>query len=300
MSINRALKYLFLWSRAVRFRFLLASLIAAVTGIAISIWKYNIFDPFYAVLTISGVICLHASVDLLNDYWDYKKGIDTITKRTKFSGGTGVLPDKLLTPRAVFFAGVIFLLLGTILGIYFITVRGLVILLILIFATFSIYFYSTNIANAGLGEIFVTIKGALVVLGSFYVQTGNIDPTAVFVGVIIGLLSATVLLVNSFPDYTADKTMGKKTLTVILGKEQAVKALAGIIVLIYSLITIGVLTKIAPVYTIVSLISFPFAFRAIKRLVRERDDLRELISSMSDTILCSRLTGTIIALSFLL
>lgn len=300
MSNNRALKYLFLWSRAVRFRFLLASLIATATGIAISIWKYNIFDPFYAVLTISGVICLHASVDLLNDYWDYKKGIDTITKRTKFSGGTGVLPDKLLTPRAVFFAGVIFLLLGTILGIYFITVRGLVILLILIFATFSIYFYSTNIANAGLGEIFVTIKGALIVLGSFYVQTGNIDPTAVFVGIIIGLLSATVLLVNSFPDYTADKTMGKKTLTVILGKEQAVKVLVGIIVLIYSLITIGVLTKIAPVYTIVSLISFPFAFRAIKRLAREHDDLRELISSMSDTILCSRLTGTIIALSFLL
>jgi 1,4-dihydroxy-2-naphthoate octaprenyltransferase len=297
---NKALRYLFLWSRAIRLRFLLASLIATITGITISIWKNNIFDPFYALLTICGIICLHASVDLLNDYWDYKKGIDIVTRRTKYSGGTGVLPEKLLTPRSVFFAGIIFLLLGTLLGIYFIAVRGIVILLILIFATFSIYFYSTNIANVGLGEIFVTVKGALIVLGSFYVQTGNIDPSAGFVGIIIGLLSATVLLVNSFPDYTADKTMGKKTLTVILGKERAIQVLGGIMLFIYSLITIGVIFKIVPIYTVVSFISLPLAFRAIKRLIREHDNLRELISSMSDTILCSRITGTIIALSFLL
>ena len=62
------------------------------------------------------------------------------------------------------------------------------ILLILLFATLSIYFYSTNIVNAGLGEVFVTVKGAIIVLGSFYVQTGSIDPTAFFVGIIIVFL----------------------------------------------------------------------------------------------------------------
>ncbi|GBL41598.1 hypothetical protein EMGBD3_09660 [Nitrosarchaeum sp.] len=57
-------------------------------------WRQNYtIDPLAAVLTFAGVISLHASVDLLNDYWDYKRGIDTITKRTKMSGGTGVLPE---------------------------------------------------------------------------------------------------------------------------------------------------------------------------------------------------------------
>src|SRR5437867_3352779 len=147
MSHNRALRYLFLWSRAVRLRFLLASLIATITGIAISFWKNNIFDPFYALLTICGVICLHASVDLLNDYWDYKKGTDIITKRTKFSGGTGVLPDNLLKPKMVYAAAVIFLVLGVLTGTYFVIIRGITIAIILGFAIVSICLYSTSIVN---------------------------------------------------------------------------------------------------------------------------------------------------------
>jgi 1,4-dihydroxy-2-naphthoate octaprenyltransferase len=296
---DRVIKYLSVWSRAIRTKFLLASLIAILNGIAISVWKDNIFDPVYGLLTICGVICLHISVDLFNDYWDYKKGIDTITNRTKFSGGTGVLPEKLLKPKTVYFAAFMFLILGMIIGIYFITVRGVIILLILIFATLSIYFYSTNIANAGLGEVFVTIKGALIVLGSFYVQTGNLDPTAVFVGVIIGLLSACVLLVNSFPDYDADKMGGKKTLTVILGKKHAVNVLLVLLSLIYTMILVGIMTNITPIFSIVGLASLPLAARAIKRL-KNYDNSGELILSMTDMILCSRITGILIALSFIL
>jgi 1,4-dihydroxy-2-naphthoate octaprenyltransferase len=243
---------------------------------------------------------LHASVDLLNDYWDYKRGIDIITKRTKFSGGTGVLPEKLLSPRSVYSAGIIFLIFGMIIGIYFITIRGIVILLILIFATISIYFYSTNIANAGLGEVFVTVKGALVVLGSFYVQTGYVDFTAPYVGVIVGLLSANVLLMNSFPDHNADKKMGKKTLTVILGKKRAVKVLVGIIFLIYCLITLGVILKILPLYSLISFLSLPLGYRALKRIYKEHDNLNELVLSMSDTVLFSRICGVLIAISFIL
>ena len=59
---------------------------------------YNIFNIIDALLTYVGVIFLHASVDIFNDYWDYKRGIDTTTKRTNFSGGrTGILLKKNLT-----------------------------------------------------------------------------------------------------------------------------------------------------------------------------------------------------------
>lgn len=82
------------WLRAIRIRFLLASVIAVSNGLAIAYWKFGYIDPLYAVLTYLGVGFLHASVDLLNDYWDHKRGIDSATTRTKFSGGTGVLPEK--------------------------------------------------------------------------------------------------------------------------------------------------------------------------------------------------------------
>ena len=197
------------WLRAIRIRFLLASVIAVSNGLAIAYWKNTTIDPLYASLTYVGVIFLHASVDLLNDYWDHKRGIDTATTRTKFSGGTGVLPENLLTPRAVYLAGIIFLILGASIGVYFVAIRGIAIALILGFAVVAIYFYSTSIVNAGLAELFVAIKGAMIVLGTFYIQYAVIEPAALYVGAIVGILSATVLFVNSFPDYEADRSKGR-------------------------------------------------------------------------------------------
>ncbi|HZA07553.1 MAG TPA: prenyltransferase, partial [Nitrososphaeraceae archaeon] len=113
-----------IWMRAIRIRFLLASIIAVINGISVAFWKNGIFNLSYTILILAGVICLHASVDLLNDYWDYKRGTDVITRRTKFSGGTGVLPEKLLRPKTVYIAGVIFMTLGVLAGTYFVVIRG--------------------------------------------------------------------------------------------------------------------------------------------------------------------------------
>ena len=211
------------WLQAIRLRFLLASVIAVSNGIALAFWKNKQVDLPNAILTFVGVICLHASIDLLNDYWDYKRGIDTATQRTKFSGGTGVLPDNLLKPRSVYSAGLILLLLGTLLGMYFVVIKGITIALLLGFAVLAVYFYSTSIVNFGLGEAFVAIKGTLIVVGSYYVQTSSIEPGVIYVGIIIGILSASVLFVNSFPDYQADRSRGRRTLVILLGRAASSK-----------------------------------------------------------------------------
>ena len=82
-----------IWLRVIRLKFLLASVIAVSLGLAISWNITNDLNVFHAILTMIGVVSLHVSVDLLNDYWDFKRGIDTNTQRTKMSGGTGVVPD---------------------------------------------------------------------------------------------------------------------------------------------------------------------------------------------------------------
>ena len=102
------------WLRAIRIKFLLASVIAVSLGLSLSWYAGYSIDIFHALLTFAGVISLHASVDLLNDYWDFKRGIDTKTKRTKMSGGTGVLPEGLLKPKSVYLVGIGFLILGAI------------------------------------------------------------------------------------------------------------------------------------------------------------------------------------------
>ena len=174
------------WLRAIRIKFLLASVIAVSLGLSVTWWHSGVIDIFQAVLTMGGVIALHASVDLLNDYWDFKRGIDTKTKRTPMSGGTGVLPEGLLKPKSVYNAGILFLVIGGLIGGYFVVLHGIVIGVILAFAIMSIYFYSTKIVNWGLAEVFVAVKGTLIVMGTYYIQNSEgIDDFSIFAVVLL-------------------------------------------------------------------------------------------------------------------
>ena len=292
-------KTIFLWCRAIRIKFLLASVIAVTNGIAISYWKTGYIDFGYALLTFFGILCLHISVDLLNDYSDFKRGIDTNTKRTKYSGGTGVIPENLIDSRLIYCAGIIFLIMGGLTGFYFVTTKGIIILILLTFAIISIYFYSTNIVNAGLGELFVAIKGCMIVLGSYYIQSDTIDLTSVYVGVIIGLLSALVLLVTSFPDYEADRKSGRRTLIIVIGKENSVKLFILIIGITCAMIIGGSIFKVLPIFSTIALLSIPFAIKAVQKL-RRFTDSGELVSSMANSIIYSRVYGILLAISFII
>jgi 1,4-dihydroxy-2-naphthoate octaprenyltransferase len=251
----------------------------------------------HAILTYIGIVALHSSVDLLNDYWDYKRGIDKITRRTPFSGGTGVLPEGLLNPRDVYKVGILMLIIGSLIGLYFVMVKGIIVAIILAFAIISIYFYSNKVVNLGLGELFVAIKGSMIVLGTFYVQTSIITLDAIYNSVIIGLLSSTVLFINAFPDHDADKGKGRKTLVIILGKENASRFFILFPTLIYSLIIIGIIMQITPVYAISTFIALPLAISAMKRLSKNRDaDLYV----MNNIVKFSRFVGILLLISFIL
>lgn len=206
-----------IWLRAIRFRFLAASALAVTCGIVLTFWdNQDKFSILNAVFIYLGIFCLHSSVDLLNDYSDFKRGIDLKTSRTKFSGGTGVLPEGLLTPKAVYMAAIIFLILGLCIGGMFVYTKGYIIGIILTFAALSILLYSSKLVNFGLGELFVGIKGMLIVMGTYFVQTSTITLESVILGTIVGILSSMVLFVNSIPDKKADKEGGRKTLAIIL------------------------------------------------------------------------------------
>ena len=296
-KIHKINRTVFLWLRAIRIKFLLASVIAVTNGIAINYWKSGEFEFGYALLTYFGILCLHISVDLLNDYSDFKRGIDANTKRTKFSGGTGVIPENLINSKLIYLAGIIFLILGGLIGLYFVTIKGILIVILLTFAIISIYFYSTNIVNAGLGELFVAIKGCMIVLGSYYIQSDTINLTSVFVGIIVGLLSSVILLVTSFPDYNADKNSGRRTLVILIGKENSVKLFAIIIALTYTMIVGGSIIGIIPIFSAIGLLSMPFAIKAVYKL-RKFNESTHLVSSMGNSIIYSRLCGILLALSF--
>ena len=288
------------WLRVIRVRFLLASIIAVSVGLALH-WSQNgSLDYFDVILTFAGVLALHASVDLLNDYWDFKRGIDTKTTRTKMSGGTGVLPEGLLKPSSVYRAGVIFLIIGSLIGSYFVITDGILIAIILGFAILSIYFYSTKIVDSGLGEFFVAVKGSMIVMGTFFIQSGEVTVESILAGIVIGTLSSLVLFIASFPDYDADKSKGRKTLVIVVGKEKAIKLFWLFPLVSYVVILIGVSVNLFPFLSLISLLSFPLMIKSGLGLQKNYDAIDNLVPFMSSTLQFSRLTGILFALSFLI
>ncbi len=287
------------WLRVIRVRFLLASIIAVSAGLAITWWNTSSITIFDAILTMCGVLALHASVDLLNDYWDFKRGIDTTTHRTKMSGGSGVLPEGLLKPAQVYAAGIVFLIIGTAIGIYFVATDGIVIGIILAFAVISIYFYSTKIVDWGLAEVFVAIKGSMIVIGTYFVQTSQITESTVLAGIVIGVLSSLVLFITSFPDHDADKAKGRKTLVISLGMQKACSILWIFPAITYGITIIAVVFEIFPVFCLIILSTVPLIIKSGQKLKQNYDKLTNLIPVMSSTLYFSRITGALLVVGFL-
>ena len=288
------------WFRVIRIRFLLASVIAVSVGLALNWWQNSTIEPFDALLTFAGVMALHASVDLLNDFWDFKRGIDTKTPKTKMSGGTGVLPEGLLKPSSVYRAGIAFLVIGSAIGAYFVITDGIIIAAILGFAILSIYFYSTKIVDSGLGEFFVAVKGSMIVLGTFFIQSGQITIESILAGIVVGSLSSLVLFIASFPDHDADKSKGRKTLVIAVGKQKATKLFWIFPFVSYGAIILGVSMNLFPVITLITFLSIPLMIKSGFGLKKTFDSVEKLVPYMSSTLMFSRITGALFVLSFII
>ena len=288
------------WLRVIRIRFLLASVIAVSVGLAIN-WNQNqSIEPLSAALTFAGVMALHTSVDLLNDYWDFKRGIDTTTKRTKMSGGTGVLPEGLLKPSSVYRAGIAFLIIGGLIGTYFVITNGIIIAVILAFAILSIYFYSTKIVDSGLAEFFVAVKGTMIVLGTYFIQANQLTVDAALAGIIVGVMSSLVLFIASFPDYDADKSKGRKTLVIAVGKKNATKVFWLFPIVSLTVIVFGISLRIFPISTIIALIPIPLIIQAGLGLKKNYDQTDLLVPFMSKTLMFSRISGALFVVGLLI
>ena len=288
------------WLRAIRIRFLLASVIAVSLGLSVTWWNSGTIEIFQAILTMGGVIALHASVDLLNDYWDFKRGIDTRTKRTGMSGGTGVLPEGLLKPKSVYNAGILFLVAGGLIGGYFVVLHGVVIGVILAFAILSIYFYSTKIVNWGLAEVFVAVKGTLIVMGTYYIQNSELTDVVVLSGIVVGVLSSLVLFVASFPDHDADKEKGRRTLVILFGRQKAVSIFYIFPIISYGIIIGCVAMSIIPIFCLISLAAIPVVISSIRKLKSSISDEDKIIPAMKSTLTFSRIAGALFVIGFLI
>ena len=164
----------------------------------------------------------------------------------------------------------------------------------------SIYFYSTKIVDSGLGEFFVSVKGAMIVIGTFFIQSGQISVESILAGITVGSLSALVLFIASFPDHDADKSKGRKTLVIAVGKQKATKLFWIFPLISYLAIIIGVAATLFPLFSLISLFSIPLMIKSGLGLQKNYDSVDALVPYISTTLMFGRITGALFVVGFLI
>ncbi len=280
-----------LWLDAIRFPFLIVSVLAVLVGTAVAFVENSSFSKSYFLLAFLGIALFHASADLFNDFFDHLSGSDEINiQKTPFSGGSRMIQLKVMSPAKVLTGAILSLLGCSAIGIYLnFRVEGNVILYIgLAGAFFGIFYVGIpfKLAHYGLGEIAIFLSfGPAIVFGSYYLQTEQFSWDPIFISVLIGLLITLILFINQFPDFEADKESGKKHLVIRMGKKISVYAFIIAMAVTYALLILYVLLNILPLISLIVLISLPFPIIASIGLWKNYDNYLALIPSLAMTIL---------------
>jgi 1,4-dihydroxy-2-naphthoate octaprenyltransferase len=287
------------WLLVIRAPFLPLSAVLAFLGTCIA-WYYGAFHLGYALLAFFGLLLAHISVDVLNEYCDYKSGIDLNTERTPFSGGSGALPAGLISPRQALWLGLGSFLAAGLIGIYFTIARSWLLLPLLLVAAACILLYTPLILKLrwpewapGLG------MGFLPVLGAYFVQTSAYTFPAVIASIPSGILVHNLLLLNEFPDTEADSKAGRKTTPITIGKAKASIVYAVLTVIVYLWIIGAVVAGVMPPFCLIALLTLPFAIKAIQGALKYYD-ASKLIPAMRNNVLVILLTQLLLGIGYIL
>ncbi len=288
-----------IWFLETRPQFLLLSVVLAFLGTCIA-WYDGTFHLGYALLAFVGLMLAHISVNTLNDYFDYKSGIDLEVQRTPFSGGSGILPPGTLKSRQVFWLGLGSLLLAIPIGIYFVIVSGWQLVPLLVVAALCVVLYTPVILKTywpewapGLG------MGALPVMGAYFVQTGEYTWPLVIASVPSFILVHNLLFINEFPDVEADKKGGRRTTPIVIGMAKSSRVYSALTIMVYLWIIGSVVARVMPVYSLIALLTLPFAIKAIRGSM-QYSDMSKLVPALANNVLVVLITQLLLGIGYIL
>ncbi len=295
-----------IWLKAMRLPFLTATIVPVTLGSIIA-WHDTagfIWSRFW--LVILGASLIHIGTNLANDYFDHLSGADKANPNpTPFSGGSRVIQEGLILPKQILYASLAAFILGGLIGLYLNYLCGQNIILILgVIGVFLGFFYTAGPFSIGykrFGELAVGIGfGPLMVMGAYFVQARNLPLSVFLVSVPIGILIALVVFINEFPDYASDKSVGKNTLVVVLGREKAVRLYHALLALTYLYVILLVVSKIMPLSCLIVFLSLPLALKAFTVSRYNFERLDKLLPANVSTIGLHLIFGLLLCAAYLL
>jgi 1,4-dihydroxy-2-naphthoate polyprenyltransferase len=257
------------------------------------------------IMAIIGVASLHTAANLINDFYD-ASGSDAINFRvTPFSGGSRAIQEKGLNLNAVLGMIVFFLFIALAAALWMATKAGRPLVIpIGLLGLFIGWAYSTpplQLMSKGWGEILIFFAfGPLVSLGAYYAIIGHMNVDSFVIGIPQGFLITGVIWINEFPDYEADKSVGKNNLVVRMGPEMARYLYCLIMAMSFmSIIFIVAIWNIS-FFIMLGFISLPLAIKAMKIAWKEYMSYENIIPGQALTVKTVLTQGLLISLGLVI
>ena len=295
MNANKFVK----WFRAIRPFSFTGSVIPVVLGAMLAL-KGSQFHFGYFMLSVIAIVLMHAGANLLSDHDDFINHVDT----KESYGSSGVILENLLSPKEVYKGGFIFLMLGSLAGLFLAYESGWLVLVFGLIGALGGYSYTGKplaLKYRGLGApLIFLLFGPLMVLGSYYVQAQAISSTAFLISIPVGLLTTAILHANDVRDIQHDKKAGINTLSIMVGQRNAFRIYSCLILLSYIVVFLMAFYKIIPYWSLLCLITVPSAFKNIKVMNSSYDSINKIVVLDKETAQLHAQFGSMLILSILL
>ncbi|MFD7657631.1 1,4-dihydroxy-2-naphthoate polyprenyltransferase [Actinosynnema sp. NPDC059797] len=245
------------------------------------------FNLTWSLLALVVSVALQVGVNYANDYSDGIRGTDANRVgpfRLVGSGAANPKAVRLAAFAALGVAAVAGLLLVVLTGRYWMIAFGAVCIA-------GAWFYTGGrkpYGYAGLGELAVFLFfGPAAVLGTLYVQTGEITGIGIGGAVAMGAFSTGVMIANSLRDIPTDVQAGKRTLATTLGDKDSRRLYLALVAVPF-VITLAVCLR-EPL-SLLGFLALPLVVLGARRVARG-DKGRDLIPVLRDTGLAMLVWG---------
>lgn len=287
---------------AARPSFLSLTPLCVLLGIAAALRSTDHVDIGESLLVLLAALLGHISVNLLNEYHDFRSGLDNFTVRTPFSGGSGSLPAHPEAVAAAGAAGAVALAGSAAIGLYFIAAKGWALLPLGLLGTLVVVAYTPLITRwpllcllaPGLGF------GPVMVAGSAFVLSGDYTWTAAMASLPPLFLVSELLLINQFPDVDADRQVGRRHLPIVLGRRRAAVPFGALLIAAYLTVAIGVATSVLPLPALLALLTLPAGLLLALRVHTHAEDTKRLVPYLGINVATIHVTLLLLAIGLLL
>jgi len=286
------------WWRLMRPHTLTASFVPVFIGSAMALFDHQLRFPLFLAMLVASVL-IQAATNMFNEYYDYIRGLDT--KDSVGIGGTIVRDG--VAPATVRNLAIAFYGISVLIGVYICMESSWSVAVAGILSMLVGYLYNAGplpIASTPLGELFSGFfMGPVIIMITYYIQTGNLTMDYFYVSLSIGLLIGAINLSNNIRDLDGDKEHGRKTLAILLGRPRAINLLASIFTMAFLLIVAFVILGIVTPWALLVLLSIPKAAQAVK-LFRGKSLAYEMMPAMKATAQLNTIFGLLLTVGLVI